>query len=341
MNRDHFVPTLVAFVIGIAAVLLVLFAWHLPPFSSFSPTTENAYVRGSVTPLSPHLSGYIREVPVHDFQEVKKGDLIARIDDGIYRQKLAQAEAGLAAAHAALTVGEQGVISAQAIERSYQASLQAAQATFEVAKSKSARSHTLSKRGLTSQSDLDGVDLELRKNETALLQAEAQLEMQHEAVASAVSQLAARKAEIARAEAEVKLAGIDLTNTQIFAPEDGRLGQVSARVGQYVSPGVALVSHVAKEVWIIANFKETELGGLHENSSVSFTVDGLGGKKFTGRVEAFSPATASEFSVLSGSNVTGNFTKIAQRLSIRIAVDPDQDGVERMVPGMSVEVTVG
>jgi len=341
MTREHLLPTIIAAIIGLAAVLLVLFAWHLPPFSSSSPMTENAYIRGRVIALAPQQSGYIREVFVNDFGQVAKGEPIAKIDDRIYRQKLTQAEAALEAARAALAVGEQAVVSARAVERSYQASLEAAEAALEVARTRSKRAHALSERGITSTSELDVIDLELSQSETAARQAKAQLEMQDEAIASAVSQLSARQAEIQNAEAAVELARIDLQNTLVTAPEDGRLGQVSARPGQYVTPGTVLVNLVGNDVWVIANFKETELSGMEVGTPVSFTVDALNGSRFKGHVEAFSPATASEFSVLSSSNVTGNFTKIAQRLPVRIAIDAGQQGINLLAPGMSVIAIAG
>lgn len=145
---------------------------------------------------------------------------------------------------------------------------------------------------------------------------------------------------IESAKGAVELAQIDLGNTIIRAPEDGRLGQITACVGQYVTPGTALVSHVGKDVWIIANFKETQLHGMRVGERASFTVDALGGQTFTGRIEAFSPATASEFSLLPASNAIGNFTKIAQRLPARIAIDPGQERSEFLTAGMSVVITI-
>ena len=161
-----------------------------------------------------------------------------------------------------------------------------------------------------------------------------------EDVAGAQVGLGARKAEIASAEAAVELARIDLSNTVIRAPAAGRLGQVGVRLGQYVTAGTALVSHVSPEVWVIANFRETELHGIRVGDRATFTVDAMQHRAFTGRVEAFSPATASEFSILASSNTTGNFTKIAQRLPLRISIDPGQEMAEYLTPGLSVVVTV-
>ncbi|HEY0275489.1 MAG TPA: HlyD family secretion protein [Paenirhodobacter sp.] len=340
MNKSHILPTAIAVLIGVAGVLLLLFSWHLPPFTHNQPFTENAYLRGKVTTISPQLSGYLHDVDVIDFQLLKKGDLIARIDDRIFREKLAQTEASLAAAQAALQVAKQNVASTQAVERANQAALASAQSTLATAQTNAERSRALVHRGVTSQQTADQTELTLKQAQATVHQAEAQLDVQHENILSAQVQLLSGQANIANAAAAVELARIDLSNTEIRAPEDGRLGQVSARVGQYVTAGTALVSHVGRDIWVIANFKETELNGMQVGQSARFRVDGLAGKAFTGRVEAFSPATASEFSVLSGTNATGNFTKIAQRLPVRIAIDPGQPDADQLAPGMSVEVTV-
>ena len=140
--------------------------------------------------------------------------------------------------------------------------------------------------------------------------------------------------------AAVELARIDLANTQIHAPEDGRLGQVSARLGQYVTAGTALAPLVGQDIWIVANFPETGVNGMKLGQAVDITVDALQDRHFTGRVESFSPATASEFSLLAGSNATGNFTKIVQRLPVRISIDPGQEMGEYLAPGLSVIVRV-
>ena len=171
--------------------------------------------------------------------------------------------------------------------------------------------------------------------------------MRHADRAQEIAELAVRHREagvvgfdIAGAEAAVELARIELDNTVIRAPADGRLGQVGVRLGQYVTAGTALVSHVSPEVWVIANFRETELHGIRVGDRATFTVDAMQHRAFTGRVEAFSPATASEFSILASSNTTGNFTKIAQRLPLRISIDPGQEMAEYLTPGLSVVVTV-
>lgn len=340
MKKTHALPTAIAVSIGIAGILLLLYAWHLPPFNSSQPTTENAYIRGQVTTIAPQLSGYISAVEVTDYQAVKTGDVIARLDDRIYRQKLAQAKAQLASAKAALEVGKQSVSSAEASLRATEASHDAATSALEIAQTNWDRIETLHARGVASQSDLDTSHQSLQQAKATETQTAAQIVVQQEALKSARVALAADDADIASANAAVALAEIDLDNTVIRVRQDGHLGAVSARVGQYVSAGTSLVTEIGKDVWIVANFKETAIGDIRLGDDVSFTVDALHGETFHGKVDSFSPATASEYSLLSGSNATGNFTKIAQRLPIRISIDADQEMADHLAPGLSVVVEV-
>lgn len=340
MSKTHILPTLIAVIAGLCGLLVVLFAWHLPPFQSTQPQTENAYIRGRVTTLSPQLSGYVAEVGVQDFAEVTAGQEIARLDDRQYRQKLAQAQATLDGARAALEIQKQSVHSAEAGLLSVQAALASAEAARDTAKSAWDRASALQSRGVTAQSSADESQLALRQAEAGVTQGQSAIAVAREEVNGARVGLAAKQAQIASAEAAVELAQIDLDNTVIRAPSAGRLGQVGVRVGQYVTAGTALVSHVGPEVWVIANFKETQLYGIRIGDRASFTVDAMHHKVFTGRVEAFSPATASEFSLLSSTNATGNFTKVPQRLPLRISIDPGQELSEYLEPGLSVVVTV-
>lgn len=340
MTRSHLIPTLIALAAGLAGLLIVLYAWHLPPFTAAHPQTENAYIRGKITTVAPQLSGYVAAVEVQDFQPVRQGQVVARIDDRQYRQKLAQAQAALAGAEAALTIQQQSVQSSAASLQSAEAALSAAQAARDTAKSTWDRASALQSRGVTAQSSADQSELALRQAQAGVTQGESAIAVARETVNGARAGLAAKRAQIDSARAAVELAQIDLDNTVIRAPSDGRLGQIGVRQGQYVTAGTALVSHVGPEVWVIANFKETQLHGIRIGDRARFLVDAMQHRAFTGRVEAFSPATASEFSLLSGSNATGNFTKVAQRLPVRISIDPGQEMAEYLEPGLSVVVTV-
>ncbi|TKW66084.1 MAG: HlyD family secretion protein [Paracoccus denitrificans] len=340
MTKSHIIPTFIAVLAGVAGLLVILFAWHLPPFTSADPQTENAYVRGYVTTISPQLSGYVAEVEVKDFEVVEQDQVIARIDDRQFRQKLAQAEAGLAGAEAALEIQTQSIHSADAQLQSARAALRSAEAARDTARQNWDRASALNTRGVTAQSSADQSELALHQAEAAVTQAESAIAVAVENVNGAKVGLAAQKASIASAEAAVELARIDLSNTVIRAPEPGKLGQVGVRKGQYVTAGTAMVSLVGPQVWVIANFNENQLHGVRIGDHASFTVDAMQHRGFTGRVEAFSPATASEFSLLSGSNATGNFTKVAQRLPIRITIDPGQEMSQYLEPGLSVVVTI-
>lgn len=338
MTRPHLLPSIIALLIGLAGLLLVLFAWHLPPFSPALPQTENAYIRGRVTALAPQLSGVLAEVPVQDFQPVRRGDVIARLDDRIYRQKLAQAEADLGAARARLALAEQGLTTAQAQARAQDAARSAAQAALDTALAEHHRVSALNQRGVATRSSADQSDLALSQAQAGQRQAEAQAEVQAQAIAGARAQIALAREQIAAAQAAAELARLDLAHTVVTAPEDGTLGQIQARIGQYVAAGTTLASEVGQDLWVIANFRETETAGLALGARVLMQVDALGGADFTGRIAAFSPATASEFSLAAGSTATGNFTKIAQRLPVRIALDPGQPRAAQLAPGLSTVV---
>ncbi|AEM42845.1 HlyD family secretion protein [Ketogulonicigenium vulgare] len=340
MKRSVILPTAIVGALGLAGVLAVLFAWHLPPFSPALPSTENAYLRGKVTSLAPQLSGYISEVPVTDFQEVHAGDPIAVIDDRTYRERLAQAEATRAGADAALSVAQQNVRSAEATLHAKEAALVAAQIAVDTAQSARDRTSELRTRGVATDASIEQADLSLQNAVAQYSQAEATVAVQREQLAGAIAQISTAEANIASAVAAVALAQLDLEHTVIRAPADGYLGQVSARVGQYVSAGTALVPHVGKDLWVIANFNEGNLSAIHLGQHVTFSVDAMGGQNFAGTVESFSPAAASEFSLMQGTNATGNFTKIPQRVPVRITIDPDQAGTQNLVPGLSVNAKI-
>ncbi|WP_156503112.1 HlyD family secretion protein, partial [Tistrella mobilis] len=174
----------------------------------------------------------------------------------------------------------------------------------------------------------------------ALAQAEAAVEVAKQDLQSVIVGRGTLDAAVEAARAAVRLARIDLDNTRITAPVDGRMGEIGVRLGQYVTAGTQLAAIVPADRWIIANFKETQLSGMRPGQPVSFTVDALPGQSFRGRIERFSPATGSEFAVLKPDNATGNFTKVAQRLPVRIAIDGDQPALDGLAPGLSVVVRV-
>lgn len=339
-NFYRSIATYVALLIGAVGIAVVLYAWNLPPFHGTVEVTNDAYVRGQVTILSPQLAGYLVEVPVQDYQKVKEGDLIARIDDRIYAQKLEQAKAARAAAEASLANSEQSRKSAEARIQSAKAAIESANAAFDSAKSTHVRTQSLLERGVATQSDAEKALAAFNQTLAAVHQAEAAELVAEQDLNMIVVSRRSLEANVESAKAAVKLAEIDLANTRITAPRDGTLGEVTGHIGQYVSIGTQIGSIVPDHVWVVANFKETQLAGMQPGQKVTFTVDALGHKKFTGRIERFAPATGSEFSVIKADNATGNFTKVAQRIPVRIAIEPQQPLTDRLVPGMSVVASV-
>jgi len=323
---------------GAVGVLVILYAWQLPPFASAVQTTNNAYVRGQVTLMSPQLAGYVTAVKVTDYMQVKQGDLLVQIDDRMYRQQLAQAEATLAQQQAALDNFALGQAARQASLDLANAQLESARAALEKAELDNKRTGSLVDRGISTQASGDQTRVALLQAKSGVSQAQASVEIAAQNLALNTASRSSLEAAVHSAEAAVELANINLGNTRIVAPADGRLGEVAARVGQYVAAGTLLTSVTPPQSWIIANFKETQLHGMTAGQPASFRVDAIPGVRFDGHITRISPAAGSEFSVLKADNATGNFTKVPQRVPVRIEVD--QGPADELRPGMSVEVTV-
>ena len=325
---------------AIGGVLLVLFAWRLPPFDTGIQSTDNAYVRGNVTLISPKLDGYVTQVLVKDFMQVAKGQTLVVIDDGNYREKLEQARAGLASEKANLANWDQQRRRGEANISLVGGEGASARAALAKAKADYNRARPLVDQGWLAPTELDRLRLAVQQAEAGVAQADAQARVAREDLTSVDVSRAALEAAVARAQAAVKLAEIDLQNTKITAPIAGQVGEVGVKVGQYVTPGTQLMGLVPETVWIMANFKETQVADVGVGEPVRIRVDALPGVTLSGRVERIGPATGSEFSIIKADNATGNFTKVVQRLPVRIAIDPDQEAAARLRPGMSAVVSI-
>ena len=326
--------------VAIVGVLVVLYAWQLPPFSSAIESTENALVRGQVTIIGPQLSGYVFEVPVQDFQFVKAGDLLVRLDDRIYKQRLHQAQAQLEQQKAALANNLQQRNSAEATILQRQAAIADNQAQARKSRADLQRNQELIGDGSVSRSDLDITRAADARAAAALAQARAALEIARQDLQTVIVNRASLQASVENAKAALELARIDLHNTRVTAPRDGQLGQIGVRLGAYVNSGAQLMALVPDTLWVIANMKETQMDNVRIGQPVTFTVDALNHLKLHGHVQRISPATGSEFALLQSDNATGNFVKIAQRIPVRISVDPEQPQAQRLRPGMSVVVSI-
>ena len=339
-TRKRVISSMIFGSVALIGVLVVLYAWQLPPFGSPIESTENAQVHGQTTVIGPQLSGYVHEVPVQDFQFVKAGDLLVRLDDRIYRQRLEQAVAQLAMQKASLANNLQQRRSAEATIGQREAELQNSIAQSRKSAADLRRSQALVTDGSISKSELDVALAADAQASAAVAQARAAVLIAKEDLRTVIVNRGSLEASVTNAEAAIELARIDLDNTRIVAPRDGQLGQIGVRLGAYVNSGAQLMALVPDRLWIVANMKETQMAAVRLGQPVSFTVDALDHYKMHGRVQRISPATGSEFSVMPADNATGNFVKISQRIPVRIIVDPDQPNLDRLRPGMSVVVSI-
>jgi multidrug resistance efflux pump len=330
----------VMIVIALLGLALILRAWQLWPFNSSHVHTDNAYVRGQVTVLAPQVNGYVTEVLVKDFDFVKQGQPLLRIDDRIYRQKVEQAQAALADAQAQLANSDQSQAQNRAQIASAQANLSAGRAQQQQSQTELKRYEQLAAQQLVSNSDRDKLRASVQSTNAGVAQSQAAIRIAEENLTS--TQVARRglEAKVANAEAALQLAQIDLDNTVIKAPRDGQVSEATVRLGQYVSAGSQLLFLVPDTLWVVANFKESQTWNMAIGQPATFSVDAFQGQTLTGHIEQIAPATGSEFSVLKPDNASGNFTKVVQRLPIRIAIDPGQPLAKRLRPGMSVVVEV-
>lgn len=339
-RRVRVLSSLIFASVALVGVAIVLYAWQLPPFSSHIESTENALVRGQVTIIGPQLAGYVYEVPVQDFQFVKAGDLLVRLDDRIYRQRLNQALAQVQVQKTALANNLQQRRSAEATIAQRQAAVVDSEAQARKGAADLRRNQDLISDGSVSRRELDVTRAANAQALASVAQAKAALAIAREDLQTVIVNRDSLEANVTNAEAAVELARIDLDNTRILAPRDGQLGQIGVRLGAYVNSGAQLMALVPDTLWVVANMKETQMANVRIGQPVTFTVDALNHLRLRGHVQRISPATGSEFSLLQADNATGNFVKIAQRIPVRITVDPDQSAAQRLRPGMSVVVSI-
>lgn len=327
-------------VLALAGVLLILWAWRLFPFTSTTVVTENAYVRGRITSLAPQVNGYVTRVMFNDYDRVSAGQPLFEIDQRLYRQKVAEAEAALAQAQADYARFDQTIAQNEAGVEQARADVYAMEAERDRAQADAERVSELAGRGSVSLRERDSGIARARSGVANVAKARAQVRIAQEAVKASRVQRDGLAAAVEAARAQLGTARINLDNTIVRAPVAGQVSQASIRVGQYVAAGSQLTYLVPDAIWVDANFKETQLRGMAGGQRAWFTADALGDVRITGHVERIAPATGSEFSVLRPDNASGNFTKVVQRVPVRIRIDSGQDAARRLRPGMSVIVHV-
>ena len=324
----------------IIGVLLILYAWKLPPFTPTVQQTNNAFVKGQTTIISPQVSGYVTEVAVQDFENVQAGDLLVKIDDRAFLQQLEQAQANIEVAMTDRSSNAQDTGTSQAQIEARKADLYSAKVSVDSAREDVKRYQGLDAIGAVSKAEVAHAQAQLAQAQAGVQQAEANLQVALEASKKTSGSRSSLDANIKNAEAVAKQAQINLDNTIITAPESGQLSQVSVKAGQYVSAGTQLMYVVPKGVWIIANFKETQVANMTVGEPATIHVDALDGATFRGQVSNISPATGSEFSAGAANPATGNYIKIAQRIPVRIDLEQGQPELAQLRPGMSVSVDV-
>jgi membrane fusion protein (multidrug efflux system) len=325
------------FLVALAIVIIVTSRWNRWQGAAGWQSTDDAYLQSDLTPIAAKVPGYVRSVPVQDFDHVHAGQLVAEIVDDDYRATLAQAEANVAAAAAQVqalkaqrALQEANVEAARAVVASTAASL--AQNNRDLA-----RQRMLLATGSSSTEASEKLQTTRDQLSAQIAQNRAQAEAASRQVAVLEAQAGqAQAAEMAQ-QANLATARINLGYTRIVAPGDGVLGQRQIHPGQYVGVGGQITSLTPlPRVWVIANYKETQLTHMAVGDKAEVSVDTYPGHVLRGHIQSFAPGSGAQYALLPPDNATGNFTKVVQRIAVKIAID-DADGlVDRLRPGMSV-----
>lgn len=309
-------------------------------------TTDAAQIEGDIIPVSPKVGGHILELKVDDNQTVKAGDLLVTIDPTDYRIAAARAEAELAAAQAEYEQSVKALdvtrVSAPSSLDAAQAALLSAQADLDRAMKDAARNRQL-KDVATSKRVVEASDADEKMARARLAEAEAALKRAQTAndeIAAAEAGTRKLQATLEEKKAAVARAQQDLENTKIMAPIDGKIAHRAVAAGELVQPNQALFAIAAPRLWVVANFKETQLTRMHPGQAAEVRVDAFPGRVLKGHIDSIQAGTGSRLSLFPPENATGNFVKVVQRVPVKIALDAQPDGDLPLAPGMSVEATV-
>jgi membrane fusion protein, multidrug efflux system len=307
----------------------------------FVQTTNDAYLQADAVTVAPKVQGYVQAVYVRDNQAVGAGQPLVRIDTANYDAARAQEEAMVAARQADITAAQRQLAQQEAAIQRARAELAGAQATAAYAAGEAKRFAALSAQGVETaeraaqarnQSDQAGAAV--RADQAALKGAQDQL-------ATLQAQVGQANAQLGAARAQVRTADINLGDTLIRAAIAGRVGDRTVRVGQFVQPGVRLMSLVpVQDVYLVANYKETQVGRIRIGQAATVKLDALGGQVIDAVVDSFAPGTGAQFALLPPENATGNFTKIVQRVPVRLRLRPPADVRDHLLPGLSATVKI-
>jgi membrane fusion protein, multidrug efflux system len=307
----------------------------------FIESTDDAYVGGDITPIAPHVGGFIAKIAVTDNQHVAAGQLLVQIDDRDYHAAADHAQAILDQRKAALN----GLRAQYALQQSTigkaAADLDAKNAQAVFAKDDAARYRHLALTDAGTTQDAQRSVAQDQQSRAAVTSAQASLEAEKQQLAVLDAEILQAQAAVTQAAADLETAHLNLGYTAIRSPIDGYVGNRAAQVGSYVAQGAYLLTIVpAHGLWVDANFKEDQLTQMAPHQRATVIADILPGHVFHGHIESLSPGTGAVFSVIPPENATGNFTKIVQRLPVRIALEPDDASLVRIQPGLSTTVRI-
>jgi membrane fusion protein (multidrug efflux system) len=329
------------FIVAATVLIVVTTRWNRWVGNARWQSTDDAYLQADLTPIAAKVAGYVRNIPVQDFDRVRAGDVLAELVDDDYRAAVEQLKASVAAARAQVQALDAQHQLQEANVRAARATIEATAANVEQNTRDVARQERLLKTGSSSTEASE-------KLQTTRAQLAAQLDQNRAQESAASRQLDVLTAQQAQAEASVaaqqaslQIAQINLGYTHVIAPQDGVLGQRQVKPGQYVGVGGQITTLTPlPHVWVIANYKETQLTHMAVGEQADISVDTFPDRRLRGHVLAFAPGSGSQFALLPPDNATGNFTKVVQRIAVKIAID-DADGLADLLrPGMSVVARV-
>ncbi|BCG23497.1 secretion protein [Pseudomonas tohonis] len=327
----------------IALLVLVVggFFLHWLLVGRFLETTDNAYVQGEITRVSSQLGARIEEVLVGDNQHVKKGELLVRLEAEDFKLALQRAQATLATREAELAQSRSKLTQQDSMIAASEADVAASQATLGRTQIDLSRAQTLRKPGYVSEERVTTLSADSRVARSQVARAEADLKAQRVQTDALRADVKRLEAQIANARADIAQAELNLARTEIRAPIDGMVGQRAARNGQYVQVGAHLMSLVPdQDIWVQANFKETQIEHMQPGQKAELVFDSFPNTPIEAKVESLFAASGAQFSLLPPDNATGNFTKVVQRIPVKLTFERDNPLKGRIRPGMSVLVKV-
>ncbi len=336
-------PLIIVAVVVVVLAIVGFFFWFA---RRNEVSTDDAYTDGNVINMAPKVSGYVIRLDINDNMHVKKGELLLRIDPRDYLTAQAQAEASLALARAQLQSAQEALRIARvqypAQLLSAEAQQQAAAATLAQAQRQYTRQHEVDKRA-TTQENIDASTSQQLSSAANLKSAKAQVQIASlvpEQIRQAVSTVAERDAQVKQAEAQLAQANLNLSYTEIRAPSDGFVTQRSVQLGDYLTAGATMFLIVTPQVWVTANFKESQIGRMRPGDRVDIEIDAYSGYKLSGYVQSIQYGSGSRFSAFPAENATGNFVKIVQRIPVKIIIDHGLDPDRPLPLGLSVSPVV-